>query len=162
MLEQIRSAFSIGKDLINFWNWIRQSCFDTIRIETTQERGPTSREHGFTETAIKIIMVNRSKSAVRITDVRLMFCEAFGASVAPLAPQGRSHPELPVTLDSGEEENWYIPAEKLSGFLFGLHSPRPSIRSEKGKVTLYARCITSTGRVYKSSAFQFSTNTNDY
>ena len=131
-----------------------------IRVRTTRECGPISREQGFMEAAIKITVVNESESVVRIKDIRLMFCGAFGASVAPTAPPGFSHPELPVSLNFGKEENWYIPAEKLSELLCSLHRPRSSTKAAKRTVKLYARCITSTGRVYKSSAFQFPTAPN--
>ena len=158
MLEQFGEALSV-KVLTDVMNWIRRRfARDRIRVETLLQRGPTSRELGFTETAIKVTVVNESEKAIRIKDVRLMFCGAFGASVAPTAPAGRSHPALPMRLDSGAEENWFIPAEKLSGLLCSLHHPQSPTRAATRTVMLHARCITGVGRVYKSCAFPFSTN----
>ena len=103
----ILSVPSIAKFLRDVRNgtWLRLKR-GGICIETILERGPVSRQHGFTETAVKITVVNESESVVRIKDVRLMFCGPYGTAVAPTAPLGRSHPELPVNLDSGVEENW--------------------------------------------------------
>ena len=160
MWEQIGVSF-LQKVFTEIWDWIRRrSSRDGIRIETIREQGPISREHGFTETAIKITVVNETESTVKIRDIRLMFCGAFGASVAQRAPLGRQHPELPVNLYSGEEKNWYVPAEKLSQLLSSLHHPPTTTVPATRTVTLHARCITGTGKVYKSSAFQFSTDPN--
>ena len=160
MWEQIGVSLFV-KFLTDIWDWIRRRCpRDKIRVETMLEPGPTSREHGFTETAIKITVVNESESVIRIKDIRLMFYGAFGASVEPTAPEGRSHPELPVSLDSGTKENWYIPAEKLSDLLYNLYHPSTTTVPETRTVTLHARCITGTGRAYKSPTFQFPTDSN--
>ena len=160
MWEQIGGTF-LAKVVTEIWDQIRRrSSRDGIRIETTLERGPISREHGFTETAIKITVVNETKSTVKIRDIRLMFCGAFGTSVAPKAPLGLEHPELPVNLYSGTEKNWYVPAEKLSQLLRSLHHPPTTTVPATRTVTLHARCITGTGKVYKSSAFLFPTDPN--
>ena len=159
MLEQISSAASI-EILKSVMNWIRRRCSrGGIRVETKSERGPISRELGFTESAIKITVVNESESAINVRDIRLVFCGTYGAPVAQLAPPGRSHPELPARLDSGTEGNWYIPAEKLSALLHSLYHP-PS--TTKSKVKLHARCVTGNGKVYKSSVFLFSTDRNSW
>ena len=91
-----------------------------------------------------------------------MFSGAYGASVAPQAPSGRSHPELPARLDSGAEENWYIPAEKLSELLYSLHHPPSTTKPITREVKLHARCIIGSGNVYKSPAFSFSTDSGSF
>ena len=133
-----------------------------VRVRVTWKRGPVSRKQGFMGAAVEIAVVNKSESAVEIRDIRLMFCGAFGASVAREAPPGFSHPELPKSLDSGKGETWYIPAEKLSALLCSLYRPQSLTKAVKRKVTLRARCITSAERVYRSPAFQFSTDVNSH
>ena len=82
-----------------------------IYIMAVIEKGPTTRELGFTEPAVKITLTNKSSKNIQIKDIRLMFCAAYGASIAPEAPAGRSHRQLPTCLVSGEDDHWYIPAE---------------------------------------------------
>ena len=101
---------------VSTWIW-RQLFRQEIGIMIATEQGPTSRELGFTEPAVKITLMNKSGKEIRIKDIRLMFCGVFGVSVAPEAPAGRSHRGLPVSLASGAEEIWYIPAEQLSALL---------------------------------------------
>ena len=118
MLEQIGSVASILGFLKEPMDWIRRSLVHkAVRIETVMERGPSTRRSGFTEPAVKIIVMNESKRSIKIRDIRLMFCDEYGASVAPEAPEERSHPELPMDLDSGKDEHWYIPADKLFALL---------------------------------------------
>ena len=136
------------------WTW-RRGSRGKIRVETRTERGPETRELGFTETAIKITVMNESGSVVSIRDIRLMFCGAYGVPVKLIAPPGRSHPELPASLKSGAEGNWYIPAEQLSALLYDLYRPPSTTRPKRGKVKLRARCIIGSGKVYKSPAFSF-------
>lgn len=141
---------------------IRRIFRPEIRIVAATEQGPTSRDLGFTEPAVKITLTNKSGNEIRIMDVRLMFCGVFGAPVAPEAPPGRSHPELPATLAAGALDHWYIPAERLSSLLRSLHRPRHNSATEIHNLKLYARCITGTDRVYKSSSFRFSTDSNSH
>ena len=166
MLEQINAALSIGKTLKNVMSWMRRRSTRAtrggIRVETRQETGPSSRELGFTEAALKITVVNESKKAVKIVDIRLMFCDSYGASVAPTAPPGRSHPELPANLVSGADGNWYIPAEKLSELLYSLYHPPLTTKPIVREVELHARCVTGSGKVYKSRIFSFSTDPNSF
>lgn len=158
MLEQIIAGLIVAS-LIATISWIwRRFSQGGIRVETTQERGPITRELGFTESAIKITITNESEKEVRINDIRLMFCGSFGTSVAPEAPAGRFHRALPVSLASGEEENWFIPAEKLSELLRSLNHPPKLTGSVTGNLKLHARCITGSGKVCKSTSFLFSTN----
>lgn len=133
-----------------------------IRISIATEQGPTSRELGFTEPAVKITVTNKSNEDIQIKDIRLMFCGVFGASVAPNAPAGRSHRELPVSLAPGVDEHWFIPAEKLSDLLRSLHCPLKKTGTETRKVELYTRCITGTDRIYKGPSFPFPTDSSSH
>ena len=142
------------------WIWRRYLRLD-ISLATVVEQGPTTREMGFTEPAIKITISNRSTKDITIQDVRLIFCGAFGAPLTPEAPSGRTHRELPVVLNSGAMENWYIPAERLSSLLRSLYRPRRLIEA-KGHVKLRARCVTGTGRTHWSRVFKFSTDANSH
>ena len=143
--------------------WIRRRpARGVIRVEIRPESGPYSRELGFTETAIKITVMNESGSVVRIRDIRLMFCGTYGAPVKSIAPPGRSHPGLPASLKSGAEENWYIPAEQLSTLLYDLYRPPSTTRPKKDEVKLHARCITGSGKVYKSPVFPFSMDPDSF
>ena len=143
--------------------WILRKIFrPEIRIVAATEQGPTTRELGFTEPAVKITLTNKSGNEIRIEDVRLMFCGVFGAQVAPEALPGRSHPKLPASLASGAVDHWYVPAEQLSALLRSLHRTRGNVATEIPKVKLYARCITGTGKVYRSSSFHFSTDSNTH
>lgn len=86
--------------------WFLRKVFrPEIHIETTIEKGPTTRELGFTEPAVKITLVNNSTKDIQIRDIRLIFCRHFGASIVPEAPPGRSHHQLPLTLPSGKEDS---------------------------------------------------------
>ena len=150
----------IGNVLYDAMKRYLQYARDGIRMEAVLESGPVSREYGFTEKAVKITVANESGTKIGIQDIRLMFCGAYGAPVAPEAPPERSHPELPVSLDSGAMQDWYIPAEKLSGLLGTLHhNPSPTTTAT---VKLYPQCITATGKIYKGLAFEFSTDPNSH
>ena len=146
---------------VGTWIW-RKIFRPEIRIIAATEQGPTSLELGFTEPAIKITLTNKSRNEIRIKDVRLMFCGVFGARVAPEAPAGRSHRNLPVSLASGAVDHWYIPAEKLSDLLRSLYRPREHAATETYNLKLYARYITGTDKVYKSSLLLFSTDSNSH
>lgn len=146
---------------IGYWLFNRAFRPD-IHIMATIEKGPTTREPGFTEPAVKITVTNKSNKNIQIKDIRLMFCADYGASIVPEAPAGRSHRQLPACLDSGAEDHWYIPAEKLSDLSRSLHSPQRNAGTEPGAVTLYARCITGTDQVYNGPAFPFSTDSNSH
>lgn len=92
MLEQLGVSF-LSRLLIDIWDRIqRRRTRGGIRVEAIWEQGPTSRELGFTEPAIKVNVMNESESPVNVRDIRLMFCGVYGAPVAPTAPPGRFHP----------------------------------------------------------------------
>lgn len=133
-----------------------------IRVRTAIEKGPTTRKLGFTEPAVKITLANKSSADIQIKDIRLIFSGDFGASIAPDAPPGRFHAELPASLAAGTEEYWYIPAEKLSNFLRSVFRPPRRAGTVPKEVKLYARCMTGNGRTYKSPSFSFSTDPSSH
>ena len=108
------------------WLWDRLVSRRQIRIDVAEERGPTSREYGFTEKGIKVTVVNKGNANIEIRDVRLMFAKGYGFPVPTEAPPARSHPELPAALDVGAAEAWYFPAEKLASGIQGLAAESPT------------------------------------
>ena len=143
--------------------WLFRKVFHSeIRIATAIEKGPTIRERGFTEPAVKITLANKSTKDILITDIRLIFCRHFGASVAPEAPPGRSHHQLPLSLPSGAEDHWFIPAQQLSSLLHSLYRPPNKVGTGPKTVRLYARCITGTNKFYRGPSFSFSTDPNSH
>ena len=165
-LEVVIAAIIAGlivSILVAFGPWLWRKLFrPEIRIMTATKQGPTSRELGFTEPAVKITIINKSDKALQIRDIRLMFCSAFGVAVHPKAPGGFSHRQLPVCLASGASDHWYIPAEQLSAFLRGLHHLPGKAGAAMPNLKIYARCITSTDKVYKGPSFPFSTDSNSF
>ena len=133
-----------------------------IRILSVVEKGPTSREFGFTEPAVKITIYNKTSRDIVVVDIRLMFCGNFGESVVFPAPEGRSHRDLPATLRAGSEEHWYVPAEQLSDHFLRLYRPRNQAANQTGNLRLYARCLTGTGKVYQGSLLLFSTDARSH
>ena len=159
LLEHPIIAALIVAALVPLGTWIFLRIFrPEIRVTTAIEKGPATRKLGFTEPAVKITLANKSSKNIQIKDIRLMFSGHYGASIAPEAPPGRFHVELPASLAAGTEEYWYIPAEKLSNFLSSVFRPPHRAGSVPEEVRLYARCITGNGRIYKSPPFSFSTD----
>ena len=147
--------------MVSFGIWIFRKLFrPEIRLTTAVEKGPTTRELGFTEPAVKITLANVGSKDIQVKDIRLMFSKHFGASIAPKAPPGRSHPELPASLPTGAEESWYIPAQQLSSLLRSLCRPPSKAGTVPTAVRLYARCMTGTNRIYKGPSFSISTDPN--
>ena len=145
--------------MVPFGIWFFRKLFrPEIHIITAVEKGPTTRELGFTEPAVKITLANVSSKDIQVKDIRLMFSKHFGASIAPEAPPGRSHPELPASLATGAEESWYIPAQQLSSLLRSLYHPPNKAGTAPTAIRLYARCLTGTNRIYKGPSFSFSTD----
>lgn len=143
------------------WLWSR---FPHLRraklhIATKLEKGPSSFKLGFTETAVKITVINKSSTSVVIHDIRLMFSRYYGTAVFDEAPDGRCHPKLPFELPASTEERWYIPAEKLSGLLYSLHKPTKD-RSPPPSVKLYVQCLTGNDNIYRSRRMELSTDAN--
>lgn len=162
VLGQIIAGLAVAGILAGLaWAW-RSTIGKPLRISVTMEEGPVSKELGFTETAVKITVSNKSNHEIVIQDARLMFCPRFGVSVPPKAPPGRSHRRLPVTLSSGAQESWYFPAEKLSSLLGSLYRPKLGRDRRKNKVKLRAQCVTGTEKAHRSSALLFSTDPNSH
>lgn len=155
----IGALLGVGLATLKDWLWDRLATYGGIRIEIEEERGPTSREHGFTEKAVKVTVKNQSGVAIEIQDIRLMFTRTHGIPVMPVAPPPRSHSELPETLDPGTAKNWYFPAEKLASLLRLLSSKAVS---EDGLAELRPRVTSATGKVYRGSACQFSMNVESH
>lgn len=120
------------------------------------DSGPTTRALGFTEPALIVSVSNAGKSAIRVTDLRLMFSEPFGLPVPPEASGGRSHPKLPVRIPTAEEQVWYFPAQATSRTLNTLFMP--SRRTGHCVVAVYVRCRISSGAVYVSRLVRFPTD----
>lgn len=162
ILEQVIAGLAVlGIAALAVWTF-RSIFRPEIRIVAATEQGPTSRELGFTEPAVKVTLTNKSGKEIQIRDIRLMFCRGFGASVVPEAPPGRSHLALPASLASGTSDHWYIPAERLSDLLRSLQMPPKSATTETHSVKLYVRCVTGTDKVYRSSSFPFSTDSSSH
>ena len=144
-----------GVALATLKDWLRDRLPTRggIRIETEEERGPVSHEHGFTEKAVKVTVRNQGDKAIEIQDIRLMFTKTHGVPVMPEAPPPRSHAELTETLDPGAAKSWYFPAEKLA-YLLRLLSSKPV--SEDGVAMLHPRLKSATGKVYRGAACRFS------
>lgn len=142
-----------------FWLRGRRPIQNKVRIETVVEPGPcypeVSRELGFTPPAVKISVVNEGEQTIKLSDIRIMFSGEYGCPVVTEAPPGRQHPKLPSDLNPGTVEHWYINAEYLAGLLLSLHRPPSTTVSRSRKVKLHARCISGTGKVYKSPSFLF-------
>ena len=120
------------------------------------ENGPTTRSLGFTEPALRVTLSNTGKRAVRVTDLRLMFSGPFGLPVPPEAPDGRSHPKVPVRISTAEELVWYFPAQATSRMLNALFMP--SRRTGHDVVTVYVRCRFGSGAVCVSRLVRFPTD----
>ena len=162
LLEQIIAGLIVvAITALSTWLW-RKLFRPELHILSAIEQGPTNRELGFTEPAVKITVVNKSSESIQIKDIRLMFSGDFGVPVLAEAPAGRSHSVLPANLTPGTEEHWYIPAEKLSDLLRSLSYLQKKSGSVTYNLKLYARCVTGTGKVYKGQTFAFSTNSNSH
>lgn len=120
------------------------------------ENGPTTPSLGFTEPALRVTLSNTGKRAVRVTDLRLMFSGPFGLPVLPKAPEGRSHPELPVRISTAEELEWYFPAQASSRKLNALYMPPH--RKGHDVITVYVRVRFSSRAVCVSRLVGFPTD----
>lgn len=127
-----------------------------IRIRTTTEPGPTSVQYGFTETAIKVTVVNKGTTKVEIHDVRLQIDKKFGVSLPKEAPVPRQHATLPRAIEVGLSETWYFGTERTSKNIKTLY---PGIGET---CELRARIETVAGDVYTGDKFEFLTGINAY
>lgn len=149
----VGAILGVALTVLKDWIWDRLPTHGGIRIDIGEERGPVSREHGFTEKAVKITVNNQSDRAIDIQDVRLMFTKTHGVPVMPNAPPPRSHDSLPTTLEPETTKSWYFPAEKLASLLQSLS---PKEVSDKTVAKLRPRVTSTTGRVYRGSDWRFS------
>ena len=150
--------FSIGIQLDSVIKPIKDKVFGDglIRIRTAIEPGPISWEHGFTETAIKVTVVNNSPIPVEIHDIRLKIDNKYGVSLSKAAPSPRQHPHLPQAINAGLSETWYFGTERASRNIMTLY---PGIGET---CTLRARVETVAGDVYLGEKFEFYTDINAY
>ena len=95
-LSAMLGVFLLGP----LFNWARRKVQlgRGIVISSAIERGPPTREYGFSEPAITVTFSNASGAAVGLPDIRLRFAKDFGLPVLPEAPPPRSHPTLPTTV----------------------------------------------------------------
>lgn len=155
----VGAMLGVGLATLKDWIWDRLPTQRGIRIEIGEERGPVSREHGFTEKTVKVTVKNQSDNAIEIRDVRLMFTKAHGVAVMAEAPPPRSHDALPTTLEPETAKSWHFPAEKLASLLQSLS---PKQVPEKPVATLRPRVTSATGRVYRGSEWRFSTDVDTH
>ena len=145
--------------LVKDWLWDHLRPQRGVRIEAIEERGPTSRQYGFTERAVRVTVKNESSADISIQDIRLMFTREYGAPVLPEAPPARSHPKLPTTLAPDAAESWYFPAEMLSSLLQTLLvAAHPGDKAIK----LWPRVVTISGSVHRGATFRFSADPNSH
>ena len=137
-------------------DWLRSR--RGLRISTDEAPGQTTREYGFAQSSLRVVVANNSAAAVDIHDVRLMFARRFGAPLVE-APPPRTHPKLPTAIQPGAAETWHFPAETLAITLRGLSTASPK---KKAATKLRARVVTATGSVYRGRRFSFSLDPNDH
>ncbi len=150
--------FSIGVGINSAIGWITRKFKDDDRIKIRSEikLGPTSREYGFTETAIEVTVVNNSPINVEIYSVRLMIDKRFGVPLPDQAPAPRHHDQLPKRIKPGLSHTWYFGTERTSFFILNLY---PAIGE---KCELRPRVETVAGNVYRGRKFEFETDVNAY
>ena len=136
-----------------------RNLFNGVSIESQEEPGPTTREHGFTESSVKVTVKNDSGQQLSIVDVRLMFTRSHGFPVLPEAPPLRSHSPLPAILDTGASISWHFPSEKMARF---LHDVSLGTADKTRLARLRPRITTAAGKTYKGGAFDFSLDVNSH
>lgn len=141
--------------------WVRYGRFSGLRVRVGKRRVPTTYEKGFMGAEVEISVTNASRRPIVVRDVRLMLAGAYGAPVESSVLGERKDPSLPATLNPGAERRWYIRGEKLSQLLaFLFHPPKKATGYEAPAVAMYARCLTSSGRICMSPTFEFPTDVN--
>ena len=160
MIKLLDLLFNWIQERINAWRGIHIDISPTNNpdIDTTLERGPTSREYGFTETAVKVTLKNETGRRHTIQDIRLMFRGAYGIPVPPEAPVPRSHPTLPAHIESGSAETWHFGAEKVAAFFQMVLDPAAKIE----KVRVQPKFTTVTGKVFTGPTIRLSTDVDAY
>ena len=141
--------------------WFRQRSYKRkgVLIETEIEQGPTSREYGFTEPAVKATFNNASGVPIGIRDVRVILTRGLGIPVDTDAPPARTHSELPATVPAGSSLTWYFPAEMLSSRVLWLSSP---VRSPRDFVRVRVEFTEINGGSYMGPWFRLSLNPSSH
>ena len=110
---------------------------------------------------VEVSVVNANRHPIVVQDLRLMFSGAYGAPVESSVLGELRDPALPASLGPGAERHWYVRGEKLSQLLaFLFHSPKKATGYESPAVAMYARCLTSSGRIGMSPTVEFPTDVN--
>ena len=104
----LASLFSAAKTA---WDWLRSGRH--VRVSTDEVPGPTTVEYGFSQSSVRVVVVNRGGERVEIQDIRLMFARRFGVPLME-APPPLTHLALPAAADPGTRTMWYFPAETLA------------------------------------------------
>ena len=159
MLDTIIAAVLLKFiDILFGWAQEKNNARKGIYIDTKLERGPTSREHGFTETAVKVTLMNETGQRLTIQDIRLMFCGTHGLPVLPQAPVPRSHPTLPAPIDSGSAATWYFGVETVAQFFQTVSDPA----SKTQQVRVRPKFTTVTRKTFTDRTIRLSTDVDAY
>ena len=171
--ELILGSMASGATLVSvLWKWgwrlfnavrgisvdIHHSGQKGIGIDTQLERGPISREYGFTETGVKVVLMNRTGQRMTIKDVRLMFSHTHGLPVPIEAPKPRSHPTLPADIEPESAATWYFGAEKVATFFQMVLDPA----AKTDTVRVHPQFTTVAGRRFRGPWIRLSTDVNAY
>lgn len=140
------------------WRFVNVVSGISVDIETQLERGPTSWELGFTETGVKVTLMNKTGQRMTIKDVRLMFSRRHGLPVPKNAPKPRSHPTLPADIEPESAATWYFGAEKVAVFFQTVSDPA----AKTDTVSVHPKFTTVTGRVFRGPWIRLSTDINAY
>lgn len=139
--------------------WVRYGRFSGLRVRVGKRRVPASYEKGFMGAEVEVSITNTGRRPIVVRDVRLMLSGTYGAPVESSALGEQRDPSLPATLDPGVQRHWYVSGEKLSQLLtFLFHPPKKATGYETPSVAMYARCLTSAGRIGMSPTFEFPTD----
>ena len=141
--------------------WLRYGTFSGLRVRVGKRLVLATRAKGFMGDEVEVSITNVSRRAIVVRDVRLMLSGTCGAPVESSVPGDLTDLGLPATLDPGAERHWYVRGEKLSQLLaFLFHPPKKATGYEVPAAPMYARCLTSSGRIGMSPTFEFPTNVN--
>lgn len=148
----LASLFSPAKAA---WNWLRSGRH--VRVSTDEVPGPITREYGFSQSSVRVVVANKGGNEVEIQEVRLMFARGFGFPLME-APAPRTHPGLPAVIGPGTRATWYFPAETVA-IMLGKVSLKPHAKKRDAK--LRARVVTSVGGVHRGRRHKFSLDINE-
>lgn len=141
--------------------WARHGRWAGLRVRAAKRSVVATPERGFRGAELEVSAANVSRRSIVIRDVRLMLSSAYGAPVQSSVLGTLTDPALPATLSPGDERRWYVRGEELSKLLSYLfHPPKTATRYAAASVTIYARCLTTAGRVGMSPTFEFPTDVN--